>query len=81
MQYEIVLNGHLTDRWTAWFDGFAISRDADGTTVLRGVVVDQAALHGLLQRLRDIGIELISLTQVEDPTDLGAPPLPEGNQP
>lgn len=79
VQYEIVLNGHLTDRWTAWFDGFAITREADGTTVLRGAVVDQAALHGLLQRLRDIGIELVSLTQVEDPTDQGDVPHPEGN--
>ncbi len=65
MQYEIVVNGHLTTRWTSWFDGFTITREADGTTVLRGSVVDQAALHGLLQRLRDIGIPLISLTPVE----------------
>lgn len=69
MQYEIVVNGHLGTRWTSWFDGFAITREADGTTVLRGSVVDQAALHGLIQRFRDIGIPLISLTPLD----------PEGN--
>ena len=65
MQYEIVVDAHLSPRWSAWFDGFAITCEADGTTVLRGFVVDQAALHGLLQRLRDLGIPLFSLTPVE----------------
>ena len=75
MQFEIVVDGHLGARWEAWFDGFAITRAADGTTVLRGHVVDQAALHGLLQKLRDVGIPLISLVQV--PSDQ----TPEGNRP
>jgi hypothetical protein len=61
VQYEIVVNGHLSSRWAAWFDGFAITCEPDGTSVLRGVVADQAGLHGLLQKLRDIGIPLISL--------------------
>ena len=74
MQYEIVIDGNLSARWEAWFDGFTIANDTDGTTVLRGHVVDQAALHGLLQRLRDIGVPLISLTPVE-PTD--SAPAPE----
>ena len=69
MQYEIVVDGHLPARWAAWFDGFTIANEADGTTVLRGFVVDQAALHGLLQRLRDIGIPLVSLMPLD----------PEGN--
>ncbi len=73
MQYEIRVNGHLGTRWAAWFDGLAISSESDGTTVLRGSIVDQAALHGLLQKLRDVGIPLISLTQV--PSDK----TPEGN--
>ena len=73
MQYEIRVNGHLGTRWAAWFDGLAITSEGDGTTVLRGPVVDQAALHGLLQKLRDVGIPLISLTQV--PSDQA----PEGN--
>ena len=64
MQYEIRVHGHLGARWAAWFDGLAITSEDDGTTVLRGPVVDQAALHGLLQKLRDVGIPLISLRQV-----------------
>lgn len=79
MQYEIVVDGHLGARWEAWFDGFAITRGADGTTVLRGAVVDQAALHGLVQRVRDIGIPLISLTPVEVPINERPAPEPEGN--
>lgn len=67
VQYEIRVDGHLTDRWAAWFDGLDITSEDGGTTVIRGSVVDQAALHGLLQRLCDIGIPLISLTPVEDP--------------
>ena len=67
MQYEIVVAGHLGPRWSTWFDGFAITNEADGTSTLRGFVADQGALHGLLQRLRDIGIPLISLRPVEDP--------------
>lgn len=64
VQYEIVVDGHLSSRWVAWFDGFAITCELDGTSVLRGVVADQAALHGLIQRLRDVGIPLISLTRL-----------------
>ena len=65
MQYEIVVRGHLSSRWTTWFDGFAITCEPDGTSVLRGVLADQAALHGLLQKLRDLGIPLLSLTQLD----------------
>ncbi len=79
VQYEIVVDGHLGARWEAWFDGFAFTRAADGTTVLRGHVVDQAALHGLVQRVRDIGIPLISLAPVEAPTNERPAPEPEGN--
>jgi len=78
VQYEIVIDGHLGARWAAWFDGFTIASEADGTSVLRGFVVDQAALHGLLQRLRDIGIPLISLTPLEDPTPERPAPDHEG---
>ena len=70
MQYEIRVNGQLGTRWAAWFDGLAITSERDGTTVLRGPVVDQAALHGLLQKLRDVGIPLISLTQIRSDTTL-----------
>jgi hypothetical protein len=73
VQYEITVNGHLGTRWAAWFDGLAITNESDGTAVLRGSIVDQAALHGLLHKLRDVGIPLISLRQV--PSDSA----PEGN--
>jgi hypothetical protein len=79
VQYEIVVDGQLSPRWATWFDGFTVSGEADGTTVLRGSVVDQAALHGLLQRLRDLGIPLISLTPAEGPTTERDPRDPEGN--
>jgi hypothetical protein len=65
-RYEIRLKGRLDARWAAWFDGLTLTTDDDGTTALRGVVVDQAALHGLLQRLRDVGLPLISITPLPD---------------
>jgi hypothetical protein len=64
-RYEIRLEGRLDDRWAAWFEGLSLTRDADGTTVLRGPVADQAALHGLLQKVRDIGLPLVSVNCVE----------------
>jgi hypothetical protein len=64
-RYEIRLNGHLASRWAAWFDGLSLTNESDGTTLIHGLVVDQAALHGLLQRVRDIGLPLISVTRVE----------------
>ena len=63
--YEIRLQGRLDQRWSAWFDGLTLTAGTDGTTTLRGPVTDQAALHGRLQRLRDLGLPLISVTQVE----------------
>jgi hypothetical protein len=64
-RYEIRLKGHLDTRWAAWFDGLALSHDSDGTTIIHGPVADQAALHGLLQKVRDLGLLLVSVTQVE----------------
>ena len=64
-RYEIRLKGHLDARWAAWFDGLSLTNENDGTTAIRGPVVDQAALHGLLQRLRDVGLPLISVTQLD----------------
>jgi hypothetical protein len=63
--YEIRLHGRLDPRWSGWFDGLTLTAGTDGTTTLRGPVVDQAALHGVLQRLRDLGLPLVSVTQVE----------------
>lgn len=64
-QYEIRLKGHLAPRWAARFDGMTLTTQDDGTTLIEGPVVDQAALHGLLHTLRDIGLPLLSLTQVD----------------
>jgi hypothetical protein len=64
-RYEIRLKGHLDSRWAAWFDGLSLTNSSDGTTLLRGPVADQAALHGLLQKVRDIGLPLVSVTQVQ----------------
>jgi hypothetical protein len=62
--YEIRLAGHLDQRWAEWFDGLTLTHQSDGATVLHGPVVDQAALHGLLQRVRDLGLPLVSVAQV-----------------
>jgi hypothetical protein len=62
--YEIRLSGRLDPRWSAWFDGMTLTT-GDGFTLLAGRVVDQAALHGLLHQLRDIGLPLVSVTQVQ----------------
>jgi hypothetical protein len=69
--YEIRLKGHLDSRWAAWFDGLSLTHDSGGTTVISGPVLDQAALHGLLQRVRDVGIPLVSVAQIDpDEPDL-----------
>lgn len=63
--YEIRLEGHLDDRWAAWFDAVSLANESDGTTVIQSQLADQAALHGLLQKVRDIGMPLLSVTQFE----------------
>ena len=75
-QYEIRVKGHLGSRWSAWFDGLNVTNEDDGTTVISGPAVDQAALHGLLQKLRDLGIPLVSLTQLPLKAPTVAPPAP-----
>jgi hypothetical protein len=62
--YEIRIKGHLADRWAAWLDGELLHSD-DGTTLVRAQVPDQAALHGLLTKLRDLGLTLLSVAQAE----------------
>ena len=63
-RYEIRVKGHLNSRWAAWFDGLSLSAESDGTTIIHAPVADQAALHGLLQKVRDIGLPLVSVTQI-----------------
>jgi hypothetical protein len=58
--YQIRLKGHLGREWTGWFDGLTITLEEDGDTLLTGPVVDQAALHGLLKKVRDLGLPLVS---------------------
>jgi hypothetical protein len=64
-RYEIRLKGHLDSSWADWLGGMSLTHASDGTTVLGGSVADQAALHGLLQKLRDIGVTLISVNESE----------------
>jgi hypothetical protein len=73
-RYEIRLKGHLASRWAAWFDGLSLTNESDGTTLIHGLLVDQAALHGLLEKVRDVGLPLVSVAQVDpDPTDVPTP--------
>jgi hypothetical protein len=68
-RYEIRCTGHLEGRWIAWFDGLTVHREVDGTTLISGQVLDQAALHGLLQRVRDLGLPLVSVNRLDaDPS-------------
>jgi hypothetical protein len=74
-RYEIRLGTHLAPRWATWFDGMTLTRAADGTTVLTGQVDDQAALHGLLAKVRDLGVPLVSVAQLDGGRpDPAAPP-------
>jgi hypothetical protein len=65
--YELRLEGHLDEHWSTWFDGMCLLREDDGTTTLRGVVADQAALHGHLAKVRDLGTTLISVEVIDAP--------------
>jgi hypothetical protein len=66
-RYEIRIKGHLDARWTDRFEGLRFTHESDGTTILSGPVVDQAALHGLLRKVRDLGMTLLSVAQIESP--------------
>ena len=62
--YQITIKGHLEDHWSAWFDNMTISNEANGEAVLHGPLTDQAALHGVLIRIRDLGLPLLAVTTV-----------------
>ena len=62
--YQITIKGHLDTHWSAWFEDMTISNEADGTAVLQGPLADQAALYGVLIKIRDLGLPLLALTTV-----------------
>ena len=64
--YQIRVSGVLDDRWSDWFDGFSFDKSSVNETVLTGCVTDQAALHGLISKIRDIGLPLISVERIEE---------------
>lgn len=65
--YELRVEGHLDEHWSAWFGGLTLTREDDGTTTLRGPVTDQAELHGLLARIRDLGAPLLAVRHQHSP--------------
>ena len=70
--YQIRITGHLGREWTDWFEGLTITLEANGDTLLTGPVVDQAALHGWLRKVRDLGLPLVSVMEV-DPKQVDGP--------
>ena len=65
VRYELRLQGVLDDRWSAWFEGLRVSSDEHGETTIAGPVADQAALHGLLAKVRDLGLPLLSVRRID----------------
>lgn len=63
--YEIRIKGHLDDRWAEWFEGLTITLEEDGDTLVTGPVIDQASLYGSLKKVRDLGLTLVSVIQVQ----------------
>lgn len=74
--YQIRVNGHLDTQWSTWFDGMQIVNEPNGETVLAGPVVDQAALHGLLNKIRDLGLPLVAVNHYQATP---APPHTQAN--
>jgi hypothetical protein len=74
--YQIRIKGHLSSQWTDWFGGLSITLEDNGDTLIMGPVVDQAALHGLLRQVRDLGLPLVSVIRVQP----GKADAPEAEQ-
>ena len=79
MVYQIRIKGHLGHEWTDWFGGLTLTLEDNGETLLTGPVIDQAALHGLLRKVRDLGVPLLSVSRVE-PGQAEAPDVDETHQ-
>lgn len=81
--YEVRVGRHLDDRWADWFGGLTMTREPDGTTTLRGPVADQAALHGILMKIRDLGMVLLTVRAIDPAHDSEqesrGPGAPDGN--
>src|SRR2546422_8010580 len=73
--YQIVVKGHLDSEWSDWFDGLTITMVDNGETILSGPVVDQTALHGVLIKIRDLGLPLLALTRIETGRESESTPL------
>ena len=71
--YEIRVKGHLDGRWSEWFDGLSIANVEDGDALLSGEIVDQSALHGVLNKVRDLGLPLMAVSRIKS--------MPEGLRP
>jgi hypothetical protein len=74
--YQIRIHGQIGQKWTDWFDGLSISL-VEGDTLLTGPLVDQAALHGIMKKLRDLGVTLVSINQIKELGEEESPVLPE----
>ena len=71
MVYQIRIRDHLSPQWADWFEGLTITREDNGETLLTGTMIDQAALHGLLRKVRDLGMPLVSVNRIEpEPPDV-----------
>jgi hypothetical protein len=79
--YEIRVDAHLDDHWSGWLGGFDLARLDDGTTTLTGRVVDQAQLHGILARIRDLGVTLLMLRTLDGPGAPATTPSAAGDRP
>jgi len=80
LTYEFRVDGLIDDHWSGWLDGLTLARHDDGTTTLAGPVLDQAQLHGLLARLRDMGVTLVSLQVLGDGVPMDGVPVTERPQ-
>jgi len=78
MKYKIMIKGHMDAKWADWFDDLQITQEKDGTTTLHGSIPDQAALHSILRKIRDLNMQLISVKQINFDEQDKTHGIPEG---